>query len=202
VSIKMNTQAFRLGRLAAAERARVPGSDALARAYAKNYAKLLAYKDEYEVARLYTDGSFRERLAQQFDGDFALKLHLAPPLWAKRDPATGHLKKQAYGGWVLRAFGLLARFKGLRGTKLDVFGYSAERREERRLIADYEASVAELAAALTPANHAVAVALASLPETIRGFGHVKEASIVKTAARRDDLLVAFRNPPAENRAAQ
>ncbi|GAB2175471.1 indolepyruvate ferredoxin oxidoreductase family protein [Dongia sp. agr-C8] len=188
--------------VAAAERARLPGSDALARAVARNYAKLLAYKDEYEVARLYTDGGFRDRLAQQFDGDFALKVHLAPPLWAKRDPATGHLKKQAYGGWVLRAFGLLAKFKGLRGTKLDVFGYSAERREERRLIAEYEASIATLIAALTPANHAAAVALASLPEAIRGFGHVKAASIARAEQRRGELLTAFHNPPAENRAAQ
>jgi indolepyruvate ferredoxin oxidoreductase len=188
--------------VAAAERARMPGSDALARAVAKNYAKLLASKDEYEVARLYTDGTFRDRLAKQFDGDVALKVHLAPPLWAKRDPATGHLKKQAYGGWVLRAFGLLAKFKGLRGTALDPFGRSAERREERRLIADYESLVPALLAELSPANHAAAVALASLPETIRGFGHVKDASIAKAAERRAELLAAFRNPPAENRAAQ
>jgi indolepyruvate ferredoxin oxidoreductase len=188
--------------VAAAERARVPGSDALARAVAKNYAKLLAYKDEYEVARLYSDGGFHDRLAQQFDGDFALKVHLAPPLWARRDPATGHLKKQAYGGWVLRAFGLLAKLKGLRGTALDVFGYSAERREERALIAEYETVVAELVAQLAPANHAAAVALAALPESIRGFGHVKDASIAKAKGRRVELLDAFRHPPAEHRAAQ
>jgi indolepyruvate ferredoxin oxidoreductase len=169
---------------------------------AKNYAKLLAYKDEYEVARLYTDGGFRARLFQQFEGDVALKVHLAPPLWAKRDPASGHLKKQAYGGWVLRAFGLLAKFKGLRGTALDPFGYMAERREERRLIAEYEAQINELIAQLSTANHAAAVALASLPETIRGFGHVKDASIAKAAERRAELLATFRNPPAENRAAQ
>jgi len=186
----------------AAERARMPGSNALARAVAKNYAKLLAYKDEYEVARLYTDGTFRDRLARQFDGDVALKVHLAPPLWAKRDPATGHLKKQAYGGWVLHAFGLLAKFKGLRGTRLDPFGRSAERREERKLIADYESLVADLVAHLSPANHAAAVALAALPETIRGFGHVKDTSIAKATARRAELLAAFRDPPAENRAAQ
>jgi indolepyruvate ferredoxin oxidoreductase len=189
-------------KVTAAERARMPGSDALARAVAKNYAKLLAYKDEYEVARLYTDGTFRTRLAQQFDGDFALKVHLAPPLWAKRDPATGYLKKQAYGGWVIRAFGLLAKLKSLRGTKLDPFGHSAERREERRLIAEYEALIAELIEQLALANHAAAVALANLPETIRGFGHVKDASIAKAAMQRAELLAAFRNPAAENRAAQ
>jgi indolepyruvate ferredoxin oxidoreductase len=189
-------------KVGAAERSRTPGSDVLARAVAKNYAKLLAYKDEYEVARLYTDGTFRDRVVQQFDGNFGLKVHLAPPLWAKRDPATGHLKKQAYGGWVLRAFSLLAKLKGLRGTWFDPFGHSAERREERRLIAEYEVLVAELIEHLTPANHAAAVALASLPETIRGFGHVKDASIAKAAARQAELRGAFRNPPAENRAAQ
>jgi indolepyruvate ferredoxin oxidoreductase len=189
-------------RVAAAERARMPGSDALARAVARNYAKLLAYKDEYEVARLYSDGAFRARLAQQFEGAFALKVHLAPPLWAKRDPATGRLQKRAYGGWAFRAFGLLAKLKGLRGTKLDPFGYTAERREERRLVADYESNVAELIGSLTAANHAAAVTLAALPETIRGFGHVKEASIARAAAQRAELLAAFRDPPAENRAAQ
>jgi indolepyruvate ferredoxin oxidoreductase len=188
--------------VAAAERARIPGSDALARAVAKNYAKLLAYKDEYEVARLYADGTFRARLAQQFEGDVALKVHLAPPLWARRDPANGHMKKQAYGGWVLPAFGLLAKLKGLRGTKLDPFGRTAERRAERRLIAEYESLIAELVGSLTAANHAAAVALAALPERIRGFGHVKDASIAKAAAQRAEGLAAFRNPPAENRAAQ
>jgi indolepyruvate ferredoxin oxidoreductase len=183
-----------VNQVAAAERSRMPGSDALACAVAKNYAKLLAYKDEYEVARLYTDGSFRDRLAQQFDGDFALKMHLAPPLWSKQ--------KQAYGGWVISAFGVLAKFKGLRGTRLDPFGYLPERREERRLIVDYESQIAELIEHLTPANHAAAVALASLPETIRGFGHVKAKSIAAAAERRLELLAAFRNPAAENRAAQ
>ena len=189
-------------KVAAAEHARMPGSDALARAVAKNYAKLLAYKDEYEVARLYTDGSFRARLTQQFDGEFGLKIHLAPPLWAKRDPATGHLKKQAYGAWVMRAFGLLAKFKFLRGTRLDPFGRTDERRQERQLIADYESLIAELIEQLAPANHSAAVALANLPETIRGFGHVKAQSIGEAEVERVELLAAFRHPPAENRAAQ
>jgi indolepyruvate ferredoxin oxidoreductase len=161
---------------------------------AKNYAKLLAYKDEYEVARLYTDGAFRDRLAEQFDGDFKLKVHLAPPLWSQQ--------KQAYGGWVIKAFGLLARFKGLRGTRLDPFGYLPERRAERALIADYETLIAELIANLTPANHAAALALASLPETIRGFGPVKDRSIAAAKEKRAELLAAFRNPAAETRAAQ
>jgi indolepyruvate ferredoxin oxidoreductase len=191
----------RVARVRAAE-SNLKLGEQLTRAAATYLAKLMAYKDEYEVARLYTDGGFRDRLAQQFEGDVGLKVHLAPPLWAKRDPATGHLKKQAYGAWVLRAFGLLAKFKGLRGTALDPFGRTAERRAERGLIAEYESQIAELLEQLSPANHAAAVALASLPEAIRGFGHVKDASIAKAAERRAELIAAFRNPPAENRAAQ
>jgi len=189
-------------RAAAAERTRAPGLSGFALAVAKSYAKLLAYKDEYEVARLYNAASFADRLAQQFEGDFTLKVHLAPPLWAQRDPATGHLKKRAYGGWVMRAFGILARLKGLRGTAFDPFGHSAERREERRLIAEYEALIAELCAGISPANHAAALALAALPETIRGYGHVKSASIAAAAMRRTELIAAFRNPPAQSQAAQ
>jgi indolepyruvate ferredoxin oxidoreductase len=189
-------------RAAAAERTRAPGFEGFALAVARNYAKLLAYKDEYEVARLYTDGSFAERLGAQFEGDFKLKIHLAPPLWAKRDPSTGHLQKRAYGRWALRAFGLLARLKFLRGTAFDPFGHSAERREELQLIRDYEALVRELCAGLNAQNHAAAVALAGLPETIRGFGHVKAESVAKAAKRKAELLESFRNPPRQNRAAQ
>ncbi|HEY4162193.1 MAG TPA: indolepyruvate ferredoxin oxidoreductase family protein, partial [Dongiaceae bacterium] len=115
-------------RAAAAERTQTPGFDGFALAVARSYAKLLAYKDEYEVARLYTDGTFTERLGTQFEGDFKLKIHLAPPLWAKRDPATGHLLKRTYGPWALRAFGLLAKLKFLRGTAFDPFNRTTERR--------------------------------------------------------------------------
>jgi indolepyruvate ferredoxin oxidoreductase len=189
-------------RAAAAERERAPGMRGFALAVAENYAKLLAYKDEYEVARLYTDGGFAERLAAQFDGDPKLKVHLAPPLWAQRDPATGHLRKRAYGGWVIPAFRLLARLKFLRGTALDPFGRQDERKEERRLITDYEALIARLAAELSVSNHAVAVGLARLPAMIRGFGHVKAASIAAARQRESELLAAFRDAKPQSKAAQ
>jgi indolepyruvate ferredoxin oxidoreductase len=189
-------------RAAAAERERAPGMSGFALAVAENHAKLLAYKDEYEVARLYTDGAFAEKLAAQFEGDPKLKVHLAPPLWAQRDPASGHLKKRAYGGWVIPAFRLLARLKFLRGSALDPFGRQDERKEERRLIADYEALIARLAAELGAANHAAAVALARLPETIRGFGHVKAASIAAARQRESELLAAFGDAKPQSKAAQ
>ena len=185
-----------------AEKSRAPGAEGFALAVARNYAKLLAYKDEYEVARLYTDGTFAQRLAARFEGDVKLKVHLAPPLWAAREGGTGHLQKRPYGGWVMAAFRLLARLKFLRGTALDPFGRTAERKEERQLIAEYEAMLTELAAGLSPANHAAAVALARLPETIRGFGHVKAANIAAAAQRKAELIAAFRNPPTQSRAAQ
>ena len=117
----------------------------LTEAVARSLHKLMAYKDEYEVARLYTDGTFLGQLRQQFEGDYRLEFHLAPPLLADRDPATGHLKKRAYGPWMLKAFALLARLKGLRGTVLDPFGRSADRRRERALIGQYERVVEEFA---------------------------------------------------------
>lgn len=175
-----------------AERRRAPGTGGLAEAVAHNLAKLMAYKDEYEVARLYTDGAFLKQLAGEFGGWGRLEVHLAPPLFAKRDPVTGHLKKRAYGPWMLRAFGLLARLKRLRGTPLDPFGYTAERRTERRLVGDYEALLDDLAARLTPDNHGLAVELARIPEAIRGFGHVKEANLAAAKAREAELLAAFR----------
>jgi indolepyruvate ferredoxin oxidoreductase len=185
-----------------AERTRMPGMEGFAVAVAQNYAKLLAYKDEYEVARLYSDGRFDHRLGEQFEGGFKLKIHLAPPLWAQRDAVTGQLKKRSYGNWVLRAFPLLAKLKFLRGTAFDPFGRSAERIEERGLIAEYEAMIDELIGALSPANHAPAIALAALPQTIRGYGHVKAHSIAEATKRKTELLEAFRHPQAQSRAAQ
>jgi indolepyruvate ferredoxin oxidoreductase len=154
------------------------------------------------VARLYSDGAFNEKLAAQFEGDTKLKVHLAPPLWAAREGASGNLKKRAYGGWVLRAFPLLAKLKFLRGTAFDPFGRQAERLEERRLISDYETLVARLSAELTADNHGAAVALAALPETIRGFGHVKAASIAAARQRQIELLAAFMEAKPQSKAAQ
>jgi indolepyruvate ferredoxin oxidoreductase len=172
------------------------GGQQLARAVAKNYFKLMAYKDEYEVARLYTDGAFVERVKRQFEGDFTLRFHLAPPLFAKVDAATGKLIKATYGPWMMKAFGMLARLKFLRGTALDIFGRTAERKSERALITEYEAMVDELLANLAPEKQGLAVELASLPEEIRGFGHVKEAALAKVGAKRDELLAAWRSPGA------
>jgi indolepyruvate ferredoxin oxidoreductase len=173
-------------RVRSAEQALGQGQ-ALSTAVAKSYFKLMAYKDEYEVARLYTDGQFTEKLKQQFEGDFSLKFNLAPPLLAKKNE-QGHLVKAQYGSWVWKAFTVLARLKGLRGTALDVFGYTAERKAERALIADYRELILSLIARLTTDNLGTAVALANLPEKIRGFGHVKEKAMQAYYAEKAALL--------------
>ncbi|HEX5077823.1 MAG TPA: indolepyruvate ferredoxin oxidoreductase family protein, partial [Geminicoccaceae bacterium] len=172
------------------------GRSALAEAVARYYAKLLAYKDEYEVARLYTDGAFMAEIGRRFEGRAKLELHLAPPLLAERDPASGHLKKRAYGPWIFTAMKYLARMKTLRGGWLDPFGHSAERRLERRLIADYERLVDELLARLSPENYGLAVELAQIPEQIRGYGHVKQRHLEAAKRREAELLAAFRAPVA------
>ncbi|WP_313342355.1 indolepyruvate ferredoxin oxidoreductase family protein [Stenotrophomonas sp.] len=171
------------------------GSTALTETVARYYFKLLAYKDEYEVARLYTSGDFQRRLQQQFEGDFEVRFHLAPPLFAKKDE-QGRLIKQEYGPWMLKAFGLLAKLKFLRGGTFDVFGRTEERRGERQLIADYEQTVAVLLEGLSDDRVALAVEIASIPEHIRGYGHVKEAHLNKAKAREATLLAQWRNPKA------
>ena len=168
------------------------GRTDLAAAVARNYAKLLAYKDEYEVARLHADTE--SRVAGQFEGDYRLKFHLAPPLFASRDPKTGHLLKQEFGSWVLPAFRVLAKLKFLRGTAFDIFGHTAERKIERALIGEYETLVGELLGGLTADNHALAVQLASVPEDIKGYGHVKDANLEKARRKQADLLHKWRNP--------
>jgi indolepyruvate ferredoxin oxidoreductase len=184
------------------EAERVSGRTDLTEAVARYYFKLLAYKDEYEVARLYTDGAFLAQLQRQFEGQAKIRIHLAPPLVAERDPRTGQLKKRAYGAWMLRAMRHLARFRRLRGTPLDPFGYSAERRLERRLIAEYEAVIEEVLAQLGPANHESAVELARLPERIRGYGHVKERHLREAKRRESALLAALQAPAARLSAAE
>jgi len=166
----------------------------LTNAVARYYFKLLAYKDEYEVARLYTDGSFAEQLKDTFDGELKLTFHLAAPIFNSEILPNGRPRKREFGGWMLRAFRLLARFKRLRGTAFDPFGRTAERRMERRLIADYEAMLTEILASLNADNHPFAVALAKLPDAIRGFGPVKEAAVIKADKERADLLAKFRSP--------
>jgi indolepyruvate ferredoxin oxidoreductase len=253
VAIKMNTEAFRLGRLAAVDPARLAdmmkGKDeavapktldemsldeiiahrsalltdyqdaaladkyralvnrvkdaattggygeALSRAVAINYAKLLAYKDEYEVARLYTDGRFEKQLRDQFEGDYKISFHLAPPVLANEKDALGRPLKKSYGPRMMTGFRLLARMKGLRGTALDVFGYSAERRMERDLIAGYEKDVAVVLEKLNPANVEIAVELLSLPDRIRGYGPVKDKAVADAKVRYAELARDLVDPP-------
>ncbi|WP_243351486.1 indolepyruvate ferredoxin oxidoreductase family protein [Stenotrophomonas acidaminiphila] len=178
-----------------AEQRVAPGSTALTEAVARYFFKLMAYKDEYEVARLYTSGDFRKRVAQQFEGDYQVRFHLAPPLFAKRDE-QGRLQKKEYGPWMFKAFGLLARLKGLRGSRFDIFGHTAERRGERQLIADYERTLQELLGSLDAGRLALAVEIASIPEHIRGYGHVKEAHLHDARVREAALLATWRNPKA------
>jgi len=162
--------------------AAVGTGDALSRAVAKSLFKLMAYKDEYEVARLYTNGDFEKQLNQAFEGDFTLKFNLAPPLWAKRD-GQGRLIKARYGSWMWHAFKVLARLRFLRGTRLDVFGQTDERRTERQLIEEYRTSISAAVSKLTAETLPLVTELANLPEQIRGFGHVKLASVQKAKAR-------------------
>jgi indolepyruvate ferredoxin oxidoreductase len=189
-------------RVAAVEKERARGRPGLAEAVAKALYKLMAYKDEYEVARLYTDGAFLAKLGAQFEGNYTLGFHLAPPLFADRDPENGQLKKREYGPWMLSAFRVLASLKRLRGTLFDVFGYTEERKMERRLIAEYEATVDSLLATLDQDNHGLAVQIASVPETMRGFGHIKEKNVVAAKAREASLLAAYRAPASEKVAAE
>jgi indolepyruvate ferredoxin oxidoreductase len=163
----------------------------LAEAVARNYAKLMAYKDEYEVARLHADGEFSRKIEAMFEGDYRVTYHLAPPLLARKDPLTGEPRKMKFGPWMLPVFKALKSLKGLRGTAFDVFGYTKERRTERGLIGEYEDTVERVLAGLTPHNHAIALELLSLPDEIRGFGHIKLASIAAARKKRDSLLSQF-----------
>jgi indolepyruvate ferredoxin oxidoreductase len=171
-----------------------PGSTALTDAVARNFYKLLAIKDEWEVARLYTSPAFRTSLEAQFGEWKHLEFHLAPPLLAARDKTTGHLVKRGYGPWMLRGFRALSALRFLRGTALDPFARTEERKGERALIVQYEADIATLLAGLNAANLAQAVEIAALPDTIRGYGHVKEKAMRQAAERRARLLEAWGRP--------
>jgi indolepyruvate ferredoxin oxidoreductase len=188
----------------AAEAARAPGKCGLADAVARYLFKLMAYKDEYEVARLYTDGAFLQQVAGAFEGDnLRFEFHLAPPLLARRDRTTGLPRKMSFGPWLLPAFRLLAKLRFLRGTPLDPFGHTLERRAERQLIEDYESMLDQVLAALTPVNHHLAIGLAAIPEKIRGFGHVKQRHLVAAKADEAALLEQFRaGSPALLKAAE
>ena len=252
VSIKMNTQAFRLGRLAAHDPARLAAmmkgdepeapktldqmtldeviahrtqlltdyqsaayaaryrnlvdqvrkvafdggyGEALPRAVAINYAKLLAYKDEYEVARLFTDGKFAENLGKQFEGNFKISFNLAPPILHSGVDALGRPRKREFGAWMLPVFRTMAKFRFLRGTLFDPFSYSEDRKLECNLIKGYEQDVVTAVKLLSPKTLDIAVELLSLPDQIRGYGPVKEASIAKAKARYQQLAKDLVNPP-------
>jgi indolepyruvate ferredoxin oxidoreductase len=191
-----------VARAAAAETARARGLSGLADAVARGYHKVLAYKDEYEVARLYAEGGFASQIAGMFEGRPRLEVHLAPPILGERDPVTGQARKRTFGPWIFTAFRALAKLKGLRGTTFDPFGRSAERRAERALIATYEQAVTEALDRLDHDSHALVVEIARFPEQVRGFGHVKDANRTKALARLDELLASLRAGPRAVRAAE
>ncbi|MDE2362725.1 MAG: indolepyruvate ferredoxin oxidoreductase family protein [Hyphomicrobiales bacterium] len=187
----------------AAEKTKIKSSTDLTEAVAHGFFKLMSYKDEYEVARLYTNGEFQKKLERQFEGAYSLTFHMAPPIAARRDETTGHLQKMKLGAWMMPVLRVVARMKGLRGGAFDIFGRTAERRMERRMIEDYEAAMAEVLAGLKPENHAITIAIASLPQSVRGFGHIKEANAAKAEAEGKRLMQEFRSPtPALKTAAE
>jgi indolepyruvate ferredoxin oxidoreductase len=190
--------AARYGRLVAEVRAKEAGLGAgdgqypLTEAVAKNLHKLMAYKDEYEVARLYADPVFLDKIRASFEGDWKIKMHLAPPSLSKKD-AHGHLVKKQYGPWMMSAMRVLAKLKFLRGTALDPFGRTEERKMERALIGEYEALVRELIGGLTEQKLSLAVELANLPDSMRGYGHVKENNVKAAKIKWNALLARWRS---------
>jgi indolepyruvate ferredoxin oxidoreductase len=193
-----------IGAIRDAEGRALPGRTELTEAAARALFKLMAYKDEYEVARLYAAPSFAKQLKDAFDGEtMRLTFHLAPPLLARKNPSTGLPMKITFGPWMLKAFRVLAKFKGLRGTACDPFGYTQERRDERRRIEDYLVLLNEFCAKLHADNHAIALELAKLPERIRGFGHVRARNAQEADAAAAGLIVQWRaGLPALSQAAE
>ena len=179
----------------AAESGVNPGSEQLAEAVAWSAFRLMAYKDEYEVARLHTLPEFRGRLARQFEGGYRLKFHLAPPALSRTDPNTGLPRKIALGQWILPVLHALSRMRRLRGTAFDPFGWSAERRQERRQIADYERLIRQLCDGLTAARYPLVVRLAALPASVRGYGHVKQRSLREFQVAQAALLAELNLQP-------
>ncbi|MEP9372452.1 indolepyruvate ferredoxin oxidoreductase family protein [Mesorhizobium sp. KR1-2] len=185
----------RIEALRAAEAKASPGSTAVTEAAARNLFKLMAIKDEYEVARLYTDGSFTRQLAAQFQSYDRLEFHLAPPILGRSD-AGGKPRKSSFGAWMMTGFRALAALKGLRGTAFDVFGYTTERRMERELLAQYESDLDLIRSSLNAGRIEAAAALASVPALVRGYGHVRQASAAKAAGERARLLERLSGQPA------
>jgi len=174
-----------------------PGSDELAKTVAVNLAKLMSYKDEYEVARLYAESAWKARLDQTFEGQERLSLWLAPPLLTRKDESSGRPRKMRFGPWIFPALNVLSKFRSLRGTPFDPFGWTHERRQERDLISRYEGDLTLVLSSLTRANLATAIKILSLPDSIRGFGPVKQAAIEQAEVRRHALMREFSAPRAE-----
>ncbi|MBT6427761.1 MAG: indolepyruvate ferredoxin oxidoreductase family protein, partial [Rhodospirillaceae bacterium] len=183
-----------LGQVQTRESEVMADSENLSKAVARNLFKLMAYKDEYEVARLYSDGRFKAALESQFEGDYTLAFHLAPPLWSKTNPETGLPVKRDFGPWMGGAMAWLARLRFLRGTPLDIFGRTEERRIERRLITEYSTMIEEILSGLKAENLSLAIRLAQIPELINGYGHIKVRHLEDAMALRDSLLAEWRNP--------
>lgn len=171
----------------------------LTNAVARNLFKLMSYKDEYEVARLYTNGEFEKQISETFDGKFEINYHLAPPIIGFGKKPNGRPRKRAFGAWMMKAFKLIAKYKHLRGTRLDIFGYSAERKMERQLIEDYKQTVTDMLGKLNEDNRHFAGAIARIPDDIRGFGPVKEAAFKKAEEKKRDLLVQFEKPASQGK---
>ncbi len=180
-----------------AEQQKCAGSTRLTKLVARNLYKVMAYKDEYEVARMMADPKFIDSVREQFDGQFKLNFHLAPPIFSKTNPGTGRPVKREFGPWMMKAFRLLRHFKGLRGSQLDIFGYHPERREERELIKRYQATLRDMLKQLSPSNITVAMQYAQLPQDIRGFGPVKMASLEKAKQQEQALLEQFFGSPVK-----
>jgi indolepyruvate ferredoxin oxidoreductase len=177
---------------------RSQSSDSIAFTVAQQLFRLMAYKDEYEVARLYSDDTFRRRIAEQFEGDYTLRFNLAPPLLSKRDPGTGELVKREFGPWMETAFGLLAKLRFLRGTAFDLFGYTQERRQERADIDDYLQLLDRVLPQLDDDNYDTVLELVRLPSGLRGFGHVKDRNREQMRVRIQALLERLQGDPASS----
>jgi indolepyruvate ferredoxin oxidoreductase len=174
-------------------------STKLTEAVARYLFKLMAYKDEYEVARLHSDKSFHDKIAAQFEGDYTLNYHLAPPMTAKKN-AAGELQKSKFGPWMLTGFKVLAKLKGVRGTPFDVFGNTEERKTERALIGEYKASIDELLASLDASKLSLAAEIARIPEDIRGYGHVKDRHLAAARPKWAALMNEWRSGQARRAA--
>ena len=193
----------RVEKIAAIEKALAPGSQELTEAVARYLFKLMAFKDEFEVSRLYTSEAFQRQLAETFEGDLRLELHLAPPIpFLQRKTDFGGSRKITFGPWMFNVMKVLARLKWIRGSWIDITRFNNDRIVERRLLAEYESLLDEFAAALTPENHAAAVALARLPEKVRGFGHIKGRHVAAADAERERLIAEFRQPASVKLAAE